>query len=381
MPIYKLKDKPGYRVEVNYTDSFGKKRTIVKQNKDTLTLKDAKLVEAELLTDLKLSQVSQDITFNELLKYYADTKQYEIRKITLEKNIRVLKQYMLNDFGKRKVNNVTKQDFQAWKNKINSYDFKTSYKNALYSLFVNFINFGVKYDYIQTNQLQKLGNFRSVNNFEEETNINYWTLEEFEKFISVVRTKCEKLTAEENEDDLVNWGYYVIYNMMFWCGLRKSEAYALKWKDYYQNELHITKGLVHKLKGEGYTINKPKTKGSVRNSSVPNQLKKVLEEHYKRCESIYLFNEDFYICGGIEPLTDTKLCEFKNMCAREAGVKQIRIHDFRHSHASLLINKGVSAQVVAKRLGHSDIKMTLNTYSHLYQKTEDKALELLNSLE
>lgn len=380
MPIYKLKDKPGYRVEVSYTDSFGKHKKIVKQNKQTITMKGAKQTEVDILQSLKIDKGDKNITFNDLLKYYEETKQYEVRKITLQKNIRVLKSYMLDQFGDRKVNSVTKQDFQKWKNEINKHDFKTSYKNALYSLFVNFINFGVKYDYIEINNLAKLGNFKNIDAI-EETNVDFWTLEEFNKFIKNVREKCIELETAGDGDYLVHWGYYVIYNIMYWCGLRKSEAYALQWKDYYNNELHITKGIVHKLKGEGYVINRPKTKGSIRNSSVPNQLIKVLEEQKERYRNVYLFGGDFYICGGVTPLTDTKLCEFKNTCAEEAGVKKIRIHDFRHSHASLLINKGINAQVVAKRLGHTDIKMTLNTYSHLFQKTEDEALDLINSLE
>jgi len=380
MPIYKLKDRAGYRVEVNQTDSFGKKKTIVRQNKSTLTYKDAKLVEAKLVAEIKTTKGSKDITFNDLLKYYIDTKQYEIRKITLEKNVRVLNHYMLNDFGNRKVNSVTKQDFQAWKNKINKNNFKTTYKNSLYSLFVNFINFGIKYDYIDDNKLQKLGNFKSVNDM-ENSNINFWTVEEFKKFIAVVRSKCEELTKNGDEDDLVNWGYYVIYNMMYWCGLRKSEAYALKWSDYYNNELHITKGLIHKLKGQSYTIGKPKTKKSIRNAPVPDNLKKILKEHYDRCKCGELFNKDLFICGGIEPLTDTKLCEFKNICCKEAHVKQIRIHDLRHSFATLLVKNGANAPVVAEFMGHSDIKMTWNVYSHVDNDSKNQILEMLNSLD
>ncbi|WP_158268272.1 tyrosine-type recombinase/integrase [Paenisporosarcina sp. OV554] len=51
------------------------------------------------------------------------------------------------------------------------------------------------------------------------------------------------------------------------------------------------------------------------------------------------------------------------------------MNDFRHSHASYLINKGYNALMVAKRLGHSDVAMTLNTYSHLYPSSQEKAVE------
>ena len=63
-----------------------------------------------------------------------------------------------------------------------------------------------------------------------------------------------------------------------------------------------------------------------------------------------------------------------------AGVKTIRIHDFRHSHASLLANMGINIQEVARRLGHSNVEMTWNTYSHLYPKEEEKAIAILNAV-
>ena len=63
--------------------------------------------------------------------------------------------------------------------------------------------------------------------------------------------------------------------------------------------------------------------------------------------------------GGIEPLKDTTIEAHKNKNCKLSGVKQIRIHDFRHSCASLLIKNGASISLVAKYLGHSDISTTL----------------------
>jgi len=62
---------------------------------------------------------------------------------------------------------------------------------------------------------------------------------------------------------------------------------------------------------------------------------------------------------------------------KKSGVQQIRIHDFRHSHASYLINLGTIPSVVAKRLGHRDVSTTLNTYSHLYPTTEKETVALM----
>lgn len=63
-----------------------------------------------------------------------------------------------------------------------------------------------------------------------------------------------------------------------------------------------------------------------------------------------------------------------------AGLKHIRIHDFRHSHASLLANEGINIQEIARRLGHSDVSMTWNTYSHLYPREEERAIQILDKI-
>ncbi|WP_411809347.1 tyrosine-type recombinase/integrase [Aerococcus viridans] len=68
------------------------------------------------------------------------------------------------------------------------------------------------------------------------------------------------------------------------------------------------------------------------------------------------------------------------MISKHTGLPKIRIHNLRHSHASLLIKEGVQAKVIQKRLGHKDIQTTLNTYSHLWEGTDDEVSDLLNSI-
>ena len=66
------------------------------------------------------------------------------------------------------------------------------------------------------------------------------------------------------------------------------------------------------------------------------------------------------------------------LCLIMAGVKRIRVHDIRHSHASLLINKGQNILIVSQRLGHSDVTQTLNTYSHLMPNVQKQIINALD---
>ena len=62
----------------------------------------------------------------------------------------------------------------------------------------------------------------------------------------------------------------------------------------------------------------------------------------------------------------------------KAGVKPIRVHDLRHSHVAYLINQGVAPLIIKERVGHTDIKTTLNIYGHLYPNEQRKVAEMLN---
>ena len=92
------------------------------------------------------------------------------------------------------------------------------------------------------------------------------------------------------------------------------------------------------------------------------------------------FKNDWFVFGNIEPFKETTIQKKKNYYCKMAEVKQIRIHDFRHSCASLLINKGASISLVSKYLGHSKISTTLNTYTHLYQSELENMTKILDNL-
>lgn len=79
----------------------------------------------------------------------------------------------------------------------------------------------------------------------------------------------------------------------------------------------------------------------------------------------------------VKPLPEMTLRDRKTKNAVRAGVKDIRIHDFRHSCASLLIDNGANITLVAKYLGHAKIDETLNTYSHMYQNRLENIVQII----
>ena len=105
---------------------------------------------------------------------------------------------------------------------------------------------------------------------------------------------------------------------------------------------------------------------SYRTTLIPNFLLNHLKDLYDDSSRFYNFNDNWYVFGDIDPLPETTLRDRKTKNAFKAGVKDIRIHDFRHSCASLLINTGQPVTTVSKYLGHASTKETLDTYAHMF---------------
>ncbi len=224
--------------------------------------------------------------------------------------------------------------------------------------------------YATTNNLVKLGNFKSVTDLPRE--MLYYTAEEYKRFAAAA------LNMAQN-GKIKDWDYYVFFSIAFYTGMRKGEIHALKWSDINGDFLTVSRSITQKLHGDDRET-PPKNRSSVRTIQLPLPLKQILAEHKRRWQEYKTFSDNFRVCGGTTPLRDSSIEKRNTAIAAAAGVKKIRIHDFRHSHASLLANSGINIQEIARRLGHSDIEMTWNTYSHLYPREEERAISVLNSV-
>ena len=172
------------------------------------------------------------------------------------------------------------------------------------------------------------------------------------------------------------------FQTLFCYGLRNGELRGLTWENinFNKHTLTVNKNIVkvpNESTGKPYTITSPKTMSSYRTIPIPNFLISDLEELYDRCSTYYGFKDTWFVFGDFDPLWETTLRDRKTKNAFMAGVKDIRVHDFRHSCASLLIDNGANITLVAKYLGYSKIDETLNTYSHMYQNRLDTIVNII----
>ena len=247
-------------------------------------------------------------------------------------------------------------------------------KQNIYGELRNLFNYAVEKDYLLRNPLHNVKNFKDPYEINPQEKIQYYTPEEFKQYISIARQ-----TAEAS-GSLTDWGYYVFFSIAFYTGMRKGEINALKWSDDEENHLHVRRSIAQKLKG-GDRETPPKNKSSYRTLQKPLPLIKLLTEHKERQKQIKGFTNDFRICGGIAPLRDTSIASKNQQFAKLADLPKIRIHDFRHTHATVLINEGINIQEIARRLCHSKVEITWNTYAQLYPREEERAIKILNNIE
>lgn len=248
---------------------------------------------------------------------------------------------------------------------MNNLDLATRTKNDLYKYLRSVLHYGSKwYNYNFNDILNKMTNFNNPNELEKE--MLFWEKEEFDKFLSV-------------ETDIK---FRALFETLYYCGLRSGEVRGLTWTDidFKNKKLTVNKNVVINFEGNKYLITTPKTKSSYRTIPIPNVLLDDLKTLRKYQDNYYEFNNDWFVFGSFEPLGKAVMRERKNKNCKLAGVKQIRIHDFRHSCASLLINNGANITMVAKYLGHTKIDETLNTYSHMFKSKLENIVDTINKL-
>lgn len=271
--------------------------------------------------------------------------------------------YIIPYFKDYNIEDITKDIYLNWQNEINNKGFKFKYKKSLHYTMVAIFNYAIKFYDIDYNIASKVGNFN--NNYDIEEKIDIWSYNEFKKFISCVDEKI----------------YKELFNFMFFTGCRLGECLALTFKDLEDNIIHINKTISKEYINGKRQITRPKTKKSIRKIHIDNLLQTEIKNLQKYYNNLYSnFQEDFYVFGGLKPLSPTTIERKKNNYCKIANVKQIKLHSFRHSHASLLLENGIPISEISNRLGHSNINTTLSVYIHLINNDEKKVLTAINTL-
>lgn len=396
MSITIIKDKSGrpikkdgltkYRVRVNYTvalpDGNSDYRRIERYAYGKIQAQD---VEAQLTKDAaELSCLPGDIpaAFSDLVESYlaSAASGKTLRQSTIDKKKQVLSHHILPFFGTYRLNQITPQVVYRWIDYINAKVLDDTGKSLSVKMRRNIFadlkavfTFAIKRGWLDTSPLQHIDNFKdseAVPTAHQDQ--HYYTSAQFDVFLDGLR---------KVRPGGILLRYLTLFIILFYTGARKGEANALRWEDYDQaaGTLYIRRSVNMKSKG-GYTISIPKNASSFRKVKICRQIRTTLADQLAYQQQDPAWSSSWYICGGPDPIPDTSIEKANTDAASAAGLPHIRIHDFRHSHASLLINRGVLPKAIAKRLGHSTVTEVLNRYGHLYPEQDDHIIAILDNL-
>lgn len=285
-----------------------------------------------------------DISFQSLYERYKEFITLRIRESTAQSRFNMIDNHITPYFKDRIISDITPTDIMEWQNVMLQKGLSDTYLNQINIYLKAIFSYAVDYVGLSKNPCGKSIGSRKTRQ------LNFWTPEEYHKFIE------QLISCKDSYDNLT---FFTIFEILYYTGIRVGELLALTLQDidFKENKISINKGY-YRITGKDL-IDKPKTIHGERVVDIPDFLPQEIRE---------------YVSHLYEPDPTARLFEKRPQYVRsvlrdraqKAGVKEIRVHDLRHSHASVLINLGANPVLVAERLGHESPDITLKIYAHLF---------------
>ncbi|MDM8204896.1 tyrosine-type recombinase/integrase [Ligilactobacillus salivarius] len=353
-----------FRFYAGLDELTGKQRYIRRQG--FKSEKDAKteLLKIEYL--VSTNQYFKDVKsgkFGDVLDEWLELHKTRVKPSTFY-NIKVrVDKYVRPYFKDMYVDKIKLRQCQDFTNKT----FKTAPKAYVYSISIvkNVLDYALRLGMIESNPMLYVIKPKPVQQVQDKHD-NYYNRDELKKFLDVAKD--------------IDLKKYALFRLLAYSGIRVGECLALTWHDldFKNNTVNINKTLARTK--NGFKIQIPKTKSSIRKISLDVETIQVLKawqlEQRKQLlrlginamnkqQLIFNSNKNSFIFNSVI-VYDIKLI------AKKAGIYPITTHGFRHTHATLLFASGLDIKQVQARLGHSNVQTTLNIYTHAIQDKQDK---------
>lgn len=347
MSVYKDKKQGTWYVSFRYIDWTGEKKQKLKRG--FRTKKEALEYESEYK---RKANADMDMELGSFVELYFEDKKNELKQNSIRNKKYMIATHIIPYFGNKKMNEILPADIIQWQNFIHDKNFSKTYERMIQNQITALFNHAQKIYNLQNNPCKKVKKMGKS----DADKMEFWTKAEYDQFISVV----------DHDSDS-----YLMAEILFWTGMREGELLALTLGDIdlLQNQIHINK-TYYRAEGRDI-ITTPKTDTSNRTITIPEFLKEEIQAYISKS---YGMPDD----ERLFPIVARTLQKRMKAFMEKAEVKKIRIHDFRHSHVAYLINQGVQPLIIKERLGHRDIKITLNTYGHLYPSQQRQVADLLD---
>ena len=349
MPVYKDEKRNTWYCKCNYRDWLGESKS--KMKRGFATKKEALEWEREFL---QRQSASMDMKLFSFVDVYFEDKAPRLKERSIMTKRTLIETKILPYFGDKQMNEITAVDIIKWQNALLNQEYKPTYLRMIQNQLTALFNHAERFYDLKDNPCKKVDKMGRANAKE----LNFWTKDEFEVFI-----QC--FTEEEEM-------YRIIFLMLFWLGCRVGELLALTSEDidFENGTVSISKTYFRRNKTDYITA--PKTESSNRKITIPQFLQKEIKQFLDRQYKLMSVERIF-------PITDRAIQKKMKQKTEQAKLKPIRVHDLRHSHIALLIEKGMQPLVIAQRVGHDSVNTTMNIYGHLYPNKQKQVADLLNA--
>ncbi|MGN0569607.1 MAG: tyrosine-type recombinase/integrase [Candidatus Fimenecus sp.] len=373
----KIKTKKGTQYRVSYELPRyidGKRRKTTKTFPVGTTLSEVKQFVAEKELERKRGapvSTNLNLTFEELGDLYFSIYIDHLSPTTLKgykSPYYNSKPYGLkNYFGKAKVRNISSRNIQEYINLLDKNLSAKTIKNYWGLLRILF-DLAVQEGIIQREANPMLN--KIIRPKQEKKEVEAYTLEELNLILKI---------AEEDENPDIR----LILNLALLSGIRRSEMAGLTWDNvnFDENYIYICKSRVVVEGGAEY-VKPPKTNAGIRKIYIPERLVNILKEYHKRyLENKIRYGKEFadsnYVLSKPDG-TPFSLQWISNnysrfMTRHKGEIRYLKFHGLRHTYASILIEQGENPKTVQHNLGHADMSLTLQIYSHSYEEAQKRA--------
>lgn len=350
MSTFKAKDGKSWEASFYYIDYQGKRKQ--KHKRGFKGKKEAEKWKREFLVKMASDPT---MTFGSMYELYYEDLKSRTKEVTIANKEKIFNIHVLPFFKDMSVSDITPLTIREWQNKLLKKDYSNAYIGGIQKYLNAFFNYAIKFHNLKSNPLKIAGKAK-LNKPKKEMEI--WEPREFERFINTF----------PKEDYL----HISFFSLLFYGGFRIGEVLALRLNDinFKNNTIKIdeTKGFTNK----GTIVDTPKTEKSNRTVDMPLSIMQILAKHIN---TLYCIEDKDFIYSRYP----SSIREILKRHLKKAELKDIRIHDLRHSHVSMLIHMNVNVVDIANRVGHDNPTTTLNTYSHMYSNNGKKIADLLEN--
>lgn len=342
-------DNGTWTVQCYYSDWSGTRKK--KKKRGFATKRDALEWEREFLAR---QQGDTSMSLSAFIDLYMEDMAHRLKSSTVENKRIILDQKIRPYLGEKQLDAITAADVRKWQNQMMGEGHSATYLKGIHSQLSSAFNYAVKYYGLKENPCHRAGTMGKA----QADEMQFWTVEEYKKFRDAARAKIRPFTA---------------FELLYYTGMRIGEFLALTRADIDTSAGTITINKTYWKSKGSEIVTTPKTAKSNRTITIPPFLCQELEAYFSAIYKLEATDRIF-------PFSKQTLFNELKKYSTQAGVKRIRLHDLRHSHASLLIELGFSPLLIADRLGHKSVETTLKTYSHLYPSKQGEVLQKLEEI-